>query len=298
MEQAPCTLSFVRRLATAFLLAFSPFLLAWSAYKDAPSGNWIRWYVPEIQVWMDARGTDDVADDNEFPAIVASEETWNSVTECAHPVFRDMGKSTGFLPGEPSEDTPETARNLIYWWNSESQWKQRHVEKAIALTTLYYDVGTGIIKKFDVELADWAYFFTVDTANAVTDVQNTITHELGHALGLDHSKDPEATMYFMAPSGDITKRDLAPDDIEGLCTVYAPVPATDEAVAAEEAAAEVCCPWVVDAPEPHHESGSGCASGAPSNSVLLLFFVVLAGRTVRRGGIWSPRPTQGFHATR
>jgi MYXO-CTERM domain-containing protein len=52
------------------------------------------------------------------------------------------------------------------------------------------------------------------------DLENTLTHEIGHALGFDHSTDPESTMYAVAPSCEIKKRDLTADDILGLCTVY------------------------------------------------------------------------------
>ena len=53
------------------------------------------------------------------------------------------------------------------------------------------------------------------------DVQNTVTHELGHALGLAHVMDhPEAVMYPMAFDGDVNKRTLSHDDLAGLDALY------------------------------------------------------------------------------
>lgn len=52
------------------------------------------------------------------------------------------------------------------------------------------------------------------------DLQNVITHEAGHFLGLGHSDVSEATMSPQATIGETFKRDLASDDIEGLCAVY------------------------------------------------------------------------------
>src|SRR5205085_1635332 len=52
------------------------------------------------------------------------------------------------------------------------------------------------------------------------DVQTTVTHELGHALGLQHSARPEATMYFAARPGVTFARNLAPDDVAGVCFLY------------------------------------------------------------------------------
>jgi MYXO-CTERM domain-containing protein len=78
------------------------------------------------------------------------------------------------------------------------------------------------------------------------DLQNGLTHELGHFIGLDHSCLPpgleprpldnqghpapacdtasaalmETTMFPTAPPGDLQKRTLAPDDQQGLCDIY------------------------------------------------------------------------------
>ncbi|MBL8956582.1 MAG: matrixin family metalloprotease [Myxococcaceae bacterium] len=53
------------------------------------------------------------------------------------------------------------------------------------------------------------------------DVQNTVTHELGHALGLQHEQGQEdAVMYPLAYNGDVNKRNLSADDIAGLDALY------------------------------------------------------------------------------
>jgi hypothetical protein len=45
------------------------------------------------------------------------------------------------------------------------------------------------------------------------------THELGHVLGLDHSSDSSATMYYMAHF-DARGATLRPDDMDGLRAIY------------------------------------------------------------------------------
>ena len=52
------------------------------------------------------------------------------------------------------------------------------------------------------------------------DVQNTVTHEFGHVLGLDHSPDPTSTMYFSEPLGETSKRNLDPGSKRFVCEVY------------------------------------------------------------------------------
>jgi MYXO-CTERM domain-containing protein len=51
-------------------------------------------------------------------------------------------------------------------------------------------------------------------------VRNTVTHEVGHFLGLDHTPIEAATMFATAPRGETAKRDLHQDDIDGLCAIY------------------------------------------------------------------------------
>jgi hypothetical protein len=56
---------------------------------------------------------------------------------------------------------------------------------------------------------------------AFADVQNTVTHELGHALGLQHEEAlQEAVMYPLAFNGDVDKRSLSSDDIGGIDALY------------------------------------------------------------------------------
>ncbi len=53
------------------------------------------------------------------------------------------------------------------------------------------------------------------------DVRNTVTHELGHVLGLAHPNPyTGATMSATAPPGETSKRVLTPSDVNGICTVY------------------------------------------------------------------------------
>ncbi len=92
------------------------------------------------------------------------------------------------------------------------------------------------------------------------DVQNTVTHELGHALGLQHEQTREdAVMYPLAYNGDVDKRQLSTDDVAGLDVLY---------------------------PLTHPESSSpqlGCSSSSASAPVALaLALLALARRRLSR----------------
>ena len=101
-----------------------------------------------------------------------------------------------------------------------------HNPGVIALTTITFDSQSGRLLDADIEINDTNFIFTtcdLDEASCrvAFDLENTLTHELGHVLGLDHPPDaPEATMFATAVEGQLKKRDLDDDDINGLCTIY------------------------------------------------------------------------------
>jgi hypothetical protein len=122
----------------------------------------------------------------------------------------------------------------------------------IALTSVVYHPDTGEIVDADMELHDLSssptasgFYFTCPGPPALpcsavgqsgcvdTDIGNTVTHEAGHMLGLDHcvpngtgpSACPVTQGLFpvMAPTattGDTDKRILKPDDIDAVCSIY------------------------------------------------------------------------------
>lgn len=99
---------------------------------------------------------------------------------------------------------------------------------AIALTTVTFNVESGEIRDADIELnATDLTFSTTDTDVAV-DLQSILTHEAGHFLGLAHSPEPDATMRPDYPQKSTILRDLAPDDVAGICALYPPGSIIDE----------------------------------------------------------------------
>ncbi|RAL21675.1 hypothetical protein DL240_12530 [Lujinxingia litoralis] len=94
--------------------------------------------------------------------------------------------------------------------------------QAVALTTVTFSMRDGRILDADIEVngADYLFSNTELPNNSAMDLRNTLTHEVGHFLGLDHSSNASATMYATAELGEITKRDLHQADIDGLCHIY------------------------------------------------------------------------------
>lgn len=150
-------------------------------------------------------------------AIDASFDAWTQVS-CSNALLVPAGVVPDTYIGY-EEDKGRANVNLVIWKTSE--WA--HSRSAYAVTITTFDPTTGLLADADIELNSVSHTFTVTDNPALTrvDVQNTLTHEVGHLLGLDHSNVTEATMYAeAAQSGELKKRTLASDDTEALCTLY------------------------------------------------------------------------------
>jgi len=175
----------------------------------------------------------------------------------------------------------------------------------IALTTVTYSPSSGQIFDADMELNAWdgasgtfattnpsdGWYFSClaplartlcgiygqDDCNAM-DLQNTVTHEAGHFIGLAHpcevgqagndctSADAPTTMYPRANLGEYSKRDLDADDRQAVCDVY---PA---------GAATLRCTSSSDG----DGSGCGCGTATPTGALATLLGLAALAPRLRR----------------
>jgi hypothetical protein len=164
-------------------------------------------------------------------------------------------------------------------------------------------VGTrdGRIRDGDVEVNAKYFVWTdydLDQTTGKQDLQNALTHEFGHLIGLDHTcyvpgsglvrpfddsgasvpdcnsapdDVKETTMFASATPGDIAKRTLAPDDQAAVCAIY---PAGSD-------------PGICPPPGPPETPACGCGLGARSDRGGALG--VVAGAML----VWAARRRRG-----
>lgn len=120
----------------------------------------------------------------------------------------------------PTErDATSDASNALRFFDD--SWP--HDPAAIALTTVRYGLESGRIVAADIEANAMGYALTVVDTGGEFDLESVLTHESGHFFGLAHVVETEPTMYAAyGGRGNIDRRTLEDNDIQGICTVYPP----------------------------------------------------------------------------
>jgi MYXO-CTERM domain-containing protein len=157
----------------------------------------------------------------------------------------DRQEFNGYNPSNEARPTAQGNANLIMFrdrWPAEYQ----NAGNALALTTLTFNVQSGEIYDADIEINGEVSVSTSDVV-VTNDLQSILTHEIGHFLGIAHSPDELATMFATYQPGTLGFRDLSPDDVNAVCSIYIP----------ERTGLPSCDPT------PRHGYGEKCAVPAP-----------------------------------
>lgn len=211
------------------------------------------WNTREYVYRLDSAGSLRTPGDTEFPAIEAAFDSWRALSQTCSDfaftrgpdiqkprvgyvkdgtnenvlTFREADCNDVVPPGDPCIDA-DTCPNVYACWE--------HGGATIALTTTTFSFRTGYILDADIEFNasdnGRGFLFTaVDsppcagapaTDCVATDIQNTLTHELGHVVGLDHVKTLGSTMESAAMAGETHKRIIDAGSAAGFCSAYPP----------------------------------------------------------------------------
>ena len=152
-------------------------LLTLSCVACAPKGpNWCPGYsksgpLVSIPAFVIVHTTDP----KELDTIVSSVNTWNTAA----------GKQVLYI-GQPNrENAPTIEINF-----KRDSWVGQPNQQGV--TYNYNDSKTSFYSVVDINAYNWRFdskvFYSVD-------LESIMLHELGHAIGIEHSDDPKAAMY-------------------------------------------------------------------------------------------------------
>lgn len=141
---------------------------------------------------------------------------------------------------------------------------------AIALTVVTFVQTTGEVRDADV-MVNLTVPLSASADARGNDLPTALVHEVGHVLGLDHSNERTAVMWYGAGRGE-QRRALQPDDVAGVCAIHPP------------SLQRPCAPTADDA-------GCGCRAGtsAPPRGWPLAALALMALRRRRPRAAQAPR---------
>jgi hypothetical protein len=181
--------------------------LAWEA-KTGANGQPLLWPNNEISYHLNTTGYTDLSEAKIEQAITGAAEAWDAGQYNAGLSFsyQGMTKTSGadFSDGEHTVSFDDS-------WSEDPE--------LLAITYVWSN-SNGEIIHFDIEINTDNVSWSVDGESGKHDLHNSMTHEFGHALGLEHSDDLEATMAPTTSYGETKKRDLNPDDAQGFASLY------------------------------------------------------------------------------
>ncbi|MBI5547059.1 MAG: matrixin family metalloprotease [Deltaproteobacteria bacterium] len=206
-----------RALAFATLLSLLPAAASAFQLETDPTGAPVRFEQQEVVFRLPARIPSGLEAEDVEAAIQNALGTWAEVS----------GLKLTLVPGDAQAkqgyDPAGNNHNDILFVESGWEWD----DGAVGVTVLTLNTRTHQILDADIVLNAAQHRFRTLPEKSVAggiydDVQNVLTHELGHALGLAHSEIAQATMYPASPRGETSKRALQADDIDGVRALYQP----------------------------------------------------------------------------
>jgi hypothetical protein len=171
--------------------------------KHTTSGANVRWNGSRAEFYVEPTGSE-AKDELLDEALRGAANAWRA--------------GAGFDVRAVRHSNPRDPVSVIRW--AEGDWSQDH--SRLSVTFVSFESRSGRITSAEIIINDADYTWADRmTAPDGWDLQNTITHELGHAIGLEHSSVESATMFAQTRSSETSKRDLDADDISGVAALYA-----------------------------------------------------------------------------
>ncbi|MEQ1891467.1 MAG: matrixin family metalloprotease, partial [Planctomycetota bacterium] len=202
-------------LAGALVLVPAARLLAHVRLAHPSSGAALRWSSPaNLQVVLQADGSDDVADGSDAQALRLAIQDWNAATGTTATLLEDATPAKRARTDWEANDV-----HLLLFDETNSSGFFPGGSPTVAITPVWF-FSNGVIEDADILFNGAGFSFTTSGEPGSFDIQNVAAHELGHLVGLDHSGNASATMYPYVDQGVVLQRSLSLDEVVGLRDAY------------------------------------------------------------------------------
>ena len=148
------------------------------------------------------------ADSSPMDAINGAIGAWNAVSTTAAHFAAVQTTSLTYQAGD--------SNNVIVFTDDAFT---RSFSAGILALTASYSFTEGTIVDSDI-LFNPTIQYSTNQAPGTYDIQGILTHELGHALGANHTSILSAAMFFSTGMQDTHQRTISPDDAAFVSTLY------------------------------------------------------------------------------
>lgn len=146
-------------------------------------------------------------------ALQAAMNSWNSIQDSA----------ARFLPLQTTSATASSIGSNVVIFLDTPAIRSVLGPSPLAQTGITYSVGGSIDGAIAYSFTYMNPVFTFSTTGApnTVDLQSVFTHELGHALGANHTGSVGSTMFQNLKSNSTAGQTVTPDDVAFVSNVYA-----------------------------------------------------------------------------
>jgi len=193
------------------------------------TGAALRWKKSPIPYRFDSVGSEKVDEARAREAVRRAFDTWSNTTCGNRRTSLRFEELPAAMGKKQMGDSGGSVPWLIYFRDSE--WTHDKGEdggdESLALTNQLFGKMTGFIEYADIEINTADFLFAIEDEEDGVDLQGVVTHEVGHYIGLAHSREEGSIMgaRYHPERRSISideARGLSEDDVSAVCTLYPP----------------------------------------------------------------------------